>query len=1048
MNVARFALDNAKVLIFATLVLSVLGVRAYLVTPQSIFPNMSFSKIDIVADAGDLPPDRVRVAVALPLETALQQLPHVLQVTATSSQGSAEIVVTFDPATDPRADQQFVDQAISQIRSSLDGIKNVEASIVNPNSEPVLSYALTSKTLSQAVMRTFAVHQIQPKLVGIEGLGRVLVTGGPDTEFHVDLDAGALAQHGLGAPDVAKAIADANAVRAVGVRESYAQKYAIVVDAGLKEPTAIGNVGVPDKNGAVVPVSALGRVALGVSPVTFQASYDAAHAVVINAYPVAGADTVKMARAFDARMTEIERALPSSISAHEFWNQTTLVVESQKSLRDAILLGALLAVVVIYFFLRSYKLTLVAAAVIPVAMAIAVFALQLAGQTLNLMSVGGLAVAVGLIIDDAIVVIEAIERTMREHPELTSREAIARAVGQIGGAMAASTATTVVVFLPLGLLTGVTGYFFRALAFTLATSLIVSLALALFIAPNIAQALFSRGGVPHDAHERRGPLARYDGVLRWALGHRLAVYIGSVGVLVVTYLLLSALPSDFLPKMDEGQFEIAYTMPTGLALPQTDAASFRMERLITQDPAVASVGRLTGVDSNGVSPTPQNKGLLRVRLVPGGRRSGYEDVSARLRDSLTSQIPSATFDFHQILEDLINDLSGTPQPLVISVRGPDLPTLIALAKKLTDDIGHVHGVVDQSPGVTYNSPTLRLAPRDARLAALGIAPGDLGDAVAAVSGGSVATSVSAPNQTVPVRVSIAGSNAAGSSGSSTDFGAQALYAKGGATALGDLAAVDPTSLAADENDENGQRVVRVTAGIEGANLSSVIANVKASIARHPPPPGYTEEIGGQYLAQQASFAEFSSVIAIAVMLVFSVVLATFKSFRLPLVILTAIPLALIGVALGLFVTHSAFNVSSFMGLLLLVGIVVKNGILLIDVANRRRIEGATLDEALLAAGRTRLRPIVMTTLAAIGGLLPLAFGLGQGSELQKPLAIAVIGGLSTATIFTLVVIPVLYSTFMGDRRDGRDRLGGDTARQHRTAGLEERAAAAAPPVHA
>ena len=1013
MNLARFALDNAKVLIFVTVVLTILGVRSYLVTPQSIFPDMSFSKIDIVADAGDLPPDRVRVAVALPLETAMQQLARVTKVTANSSQGSAEIVVTFDPSTAPQADLQLVDQAITQIRSSLDGLTNIEASAVNPNSEPVVSYALTSKTLSQAVMRTIALHQIEPKLVGIPGLGRVLVTGGPDTEFHVNLDAGALAIHGIGAADVAKAIGDANAVRAVGVRESHAQKYAIVVDAGLKDPRQIAALGVTDKNGTVVPISALGTVAVGVAPVTYQASYDEAHAVVINAYPVVGADTVKMAAALGDRMTAIEAALPSSIAVREFWNQTTLVVESQKSLRDAILLGALLAVVVIYFFLRSFKLTLVAAAVIPIAMAIAIFALGLAGQTLNLMSVGGLAVAVGLIIDDAIVVIEAIERNMREHPELSPRDAIARALSQIGGAMAASTTTTVVVFLPLGLLSGVTGYFFRALAFTLSTSLVVSLALALFIAPNIAQALF-RKGAPHDARagEKRGVLGRYDGVLGWALGHRVVVYVGSAVVLVVTVLLLTALPSDFLPKMDEGQFEIAYTMPTGLALPQTDAASFTMEHVLLADKSVSSVGRLTGVDSNGVSPTPQNKGLLRVRLIAENLRPGYEELSASLRDALSAEVPSATFDFHQILEDLINDLSGTPAPLEIGVRGPDLKTLIAISNKLADDISHVSGVVDQTAGVSYNSPTLRLAPRASRLSALGLASTDFGDAVSAIAGGSVATSVSASNQTIPVRVSVGDATLA-------PFGSQPLYAKGGSTSLGDLAAIDPTTLAPDENDENGQRIVRVTAGFSGASLSSVIAGIKAIVAKHPPPPGYTEEIGGQYLAQQSSFAEFLSVIAIAVMLVFSVVLATFKSFRLPLVILTAIPLALIGVALALFLTHTAFNVSSFMGLLLLVGIVVKNGILLIDVANRRRGEGASLEDALLEAGRTRLRPIVMTTLAAIGGLLPLAFGIGQGSEMEKPLAIAVIGGLSTATIFTLVVIPVLYATFMGDRRERR-----------------------------
>jgi multidrug efflux pump subunit AcrB len=1011
MNVARFALRNDKVLFFVTIVLALLGLRAYTQTPQSIFPTMSFSKIDVVVDAGDLPPDRVRVAIALPLETAFQSLTNVMRVRANSSQGTAELIVEFEPSTDPHVDLTAVNEAISETRSSLDGAKAITAVIVNPNSEPVLSYAMTSPSLSQAVMRDIALHAIVPKLFGITGLGRILVTGGPTTEFHVQLDPAALAQHGLGAADVVKAISDANAVQAVGAHQQYYQKYAIVIDAALKDIASLETIGVPDKNGSIVPLSALGSITLGVSPVTDQASYDAQHAVVINAYPVAGADTVTMAREFRNRLAGIATALPREIAIHNFWDQTTLVVESQRSLRDAILLGALLAIVVIFLFLRNVRLTIVAAAVIPIAMAIAIFALQLAGQTLNLMSVGGLAVAVGLIIDDAIVVIENIARNIRERPELSKTEAIALAMSQLAPAMTASTATTVVVFLPLGLLSGVTGYFFRALAFTLSASLLVSLALALFIAPNIARVLYRESA--HDEHDE-GVIARilerYDGVLRWALGHRVALYAGAAVVLVATVGMLSILPNDFLPKMDEGQFEVGYVLPTGTTLEATDAASLQMEKIVAADPAVAAVGRLTGIDSNGYSPTPQNKGLLRVALVPEGRRASYDEISARLRVELQRAIPSATFDFHQILEDLINDLSGTPAPIEIAIRGNDQATLIALAGKLADKLGSVHGIVDASSGIVYDSPTLRLVPRYAQLAALGLTPSDVGDAVSAISLGTVATSVSGETAQIPVRVTVAQQTA------STDLASSSLYAKGGATSLGDLARIAPVTLASDENDENGTRVIRVTANIAGANLSSVIAGIKKVLRADPPPPGYTAEIGGQYTTQQASFREFVAVIAIAIALVFSVMLATFRSYRLPLVILTAIPLALIGVALGLFVTKTPFNVSSFMGLLLLVGIVVKNGILLIDVANEARAHGDRVEDALVLAGRTRLRPIVMTTLAAIGGLLPLAFGIGQGSEMEKPLAIAVIGGLSTATIFTLVAIPVLYASFVGDAK--------------------------------
>jgi CzcA family heavy metal efflux pump len=1012
MNLARFALRNDKVIAFAVVVLAVLGLRAYLIAPQSIFPTMSFSRIDVVADVGDLPPDQVRIAVTRPLEGALQTLPSVTHVVATSSQGSAELFVTFADATDPQVDLNVVNQAVAQVRASVPAARSIVAVVVNPNREPVLSYALTSPDLSQAVLREIAVTQIIPKLYGTPGLGQLLVTGGPVAEFHVTLDPAQLAARGIGAADVSRALADANNVQAVGVTQQYYQKYAVLIDASLRNAASLRAVQIPAKNGDAVPLASLGTIALGVSPVTDQTSVDGKHAVIINAYGLPGADTVKMAQAFRARWQNLSAQLPRDVTVTPFWDQTTLIVASQSALRDAILVGALLAIIVIYVFLRSLRLTLVAAAVIPLAMAIALFALQQTGQTLNLMSVGGLAVAVGLIIDDAIVVIENIARNRREQPERPIDETIERSMNQLTGAMVASTTTTVVVFLPLALLTGVTGYFFRALAFTLSASLIVSLGLALFIAPILARALLR--GEPEREPKRdliAGVLARYDRVLRWALEHRAIVAAGSAAVLVVTVVLLMRLPSDFLPKMDEGQFEIAYTLPPGTTLQASDAAATQMEQIITADPAVADVGRLTGIDSNGLSPTPPNQGLLRVRLRPPNERASYDEVSNRLRDRLSAAVPSALYDYHQILEDLINDLSGTPAPIEVIVQGPDQQTLIGLAQHIADTIGNVHGVVDASSGVTYDSPSLRIAPRGPALAALGLTAGDLGDAVAALGQGTVATSLPGSQTLIPVRVRVANP-----AGADLLDAASSIYAKGATTAVGDVATLTTQRLSSDITTSNGQLQIHVTANFQGASLSAVTSGIARALHGVPLPPGYSATIGGQAESQAQSFGEFVNVIGIAIALVFAVMLATFRSFRLPLVILTAIPLALIGVALGLWITGTPVNVSSFMGLLLLVGVVVKNGILLIDAANRRRSEGASLEDALVLAGNTRLRPIVMTTLAAIGGLFPLAIGIGQGAEMEKPLAIAVIGGLSTATIFTLIVIPVLYAAFAGSGR--------------------------------
>jgi CzcA family heavy metal efflux pump len=1006
---SRLALRYEKVIVFLVAVLTVLGVWSYTTIPASIFPTMSFARVDVVADAGDLPPDRVRIGVTLPLERAMMGLPSVTRVVATSAQGNAEVIVEFDPHTDVNVDLQRVFQGIASARADMPAGTLVDATIINPNSEPILSYAFTSPQLSQTVVRELLQRSVVPAFYGIAGLSHMLVVGGAQREYTVTLNGAAMAAVGLSPGDVSKAIADANAVSSPGYVNEYSQRTFIVLDSRIDDADSLARVRVPIGAHDSIPLGAIAAVRLGTAPPTDQMSYDATHAVALNFYALPGADTVKMADVVEARMSQLATRLPGGVAAHLYWDQTALVRDSQKSLRDAIAIGAVLAILVIFIFLRSVRMTLIAAVIIPIAVAVVLFAIGQFGQTLNLMSVGGVAVAVGLIIDDAIVVIENIARNLHDRPDLGRADAIELSMRELIAPMTASTITTVVVFLPLALLSGVSGFFFRALAVTLATSLIVSLLLAIFVTPILALR-FVRG-VDERALEAgwiSRVLARYEPVLRWALIHRRTVYVASGVVLALTVVLLLRLPSDFLPVLDEGQFEIKYSMPVGATLEASDAAATALERIALRDPAVAKVGRVTGIDTNGFSPTPPRVGTIRITLKARSQRDRYEAVSDRLRDAMQSAVPAAALDIHQILEDMINDLSGAPAPIQVTLRGPDQATLIDLASGVSDRFAKLSGITDVFSGVSYDDPAVRISPDESRLAALGIGPADLADALGASSQGNVATQVAAASQLVPVRVRI--------DVPSAGFGSQLVPTGSGAVALPLLAQTEPAAVSSDITEENGVRVMVVTANYVNMNLSAAIAEIRSAIAKTPLPPGYSYSIGGEYEAQQDSFREFATVIAIAIALVFFVMLATFRSYRLPAVILTAIPLALIGVVLGLYLTQTPFNVSSFMGLLLLVGLIVKNGILLIDVANRRRESGAGIDEALLAAGRLRLRPIVMTTFAAIGGLLPLALGLGAGAEMEKPLAIAVIGGLSTATAFTLIAIPVLYAGFSGKER--------------------------------
>lgn len=967
------ALGRPKLTLFLVALGALLGAAAFFGAAQSIFPPIALSRVEVFVEGADLPPERMRAAASEPIESALQTMPGLQATRAFTTQGAAEIELDFDPHSNPEQNRQRVEMALDGLKPSLPFVRKITTIVEHPNMEPVVSYAFTSMSLSQAQLQHTIERELAPTFTGTPALGRITVFGGAPFEYQVRLDGERVAQAGLKPVDVIDAIEAAARSESVGDVDRGNERTLLVAGGELTNFTALRNVAVGSLH-----LRDIATVSAGDGVATRQASFDARHAVLLNAYAIPGADAATLQRNVAGRIGRIGALLPSDAKVVKYWDQTRLIAASQISLRNAILVGALLALLVIYFFLRSFAMTAVAAIVIPVAMAIAIGLVVAGGMSLNLMSLGGLAIAVGLIIDEVIVVVEAISRELRASPTRPRTDAISRATRRIAGPLIASTAANVVVFAPLALLSGIPGFFFRALAITLSIALVVSIVLSLFVAPLLVN-VFVRSA-PKEAEKPGAFEPMYGRVLSWALDRPAAVYAGAVAILALTAIMLIQLPSDFLPHLEEGQFEIKYTMPAGTSLTATDRAAIAMERIVVSDPDVAHEGRLTGVDTNGYIATPENAGTIRVAL-RADARDRFEEIADRLRDALNKRLPSAEFEFHQLLEDQINDLSGSPETIQLAIKGPDQQTLIGIASGLSSRLEKIPGVVDPFDGVVYDAQTVAVFPRNSD------APGvDFAARLAMDLKGVVAGGIDDGGSTIPIRVKM-----------------------GQPVPLGALARLSKARQTSDVTDFDGSRLLLVTAGIEDANLSAVMERVKDAVASTKLAPGYSIDIGGAYREQQAAFTEFGRVLAIAVILVFAVLLATFNSFRLPLVILATIPLSPIGVAAALYLTHTSLNVSSFMGLLLLVGIVVRNGILLIDAANRRRRSGLNVRDALLAAGNERLRPILMTVLAAISALLPLALGLGSGSEMERPLAIAVIGGLVTSTLFTLVIIPTLYA---------------------------------------
>jgi len=675
-------------------------------------------------------------------------------------------------------------------------------------------------------------------------------------------------------------------------------------------------------------------------------------------------------------------------------------------------------------FLRHGRITAVSAAAIPVTLAVTVFVMWVIGQTFNLMTLGAMAIAIGLVIDDAVVVTENIARHLRLGAAGGRLAALRTAVQELIWPVTTSTITTVVVFLPLGLLQGVVGQFFAALATTLTVAVLVSLLLALTLIPLLAEQFVTAHDVEAAAPRWR-PLARleqaldalaprYERALGAALQHPRRIAVAAVALVALGVGLWQIVGTGFLPEIDEGAFILDYWTPGGTALAETNRQLSVAESLLAATREVTGTARRTGAEL-GMFATAQNRGDIVVRLTPRNRRA--RDVFAVIddvRDRIQGAVPRLHIEFMQILADVINDLAGAARPVEIKLYGEPLDTLEAYARRLAPELERITGLEDLYDGVSEPTAELLMRVHQAESDRIGMTPVDVGNTVAAALLGTPAGEIRVEDRPVAVRVR------APDSVRFDPLRLQALpivAARGGrATPLGSLAAFEPTESRLALDRENQQQMIALTADVSGRSLGGVMGDVRRVLAAHPAPRGVRVALGGQYAGQQEAFRALLLVLALAAVSVCAVMVVQFESFTEPLVVLLVAPVSFVGALVLLLATRTALNVSSFMGLILLVGLIVKNGIILLDFTRlRMQAEGAALEVAIREAGRVRLRPILMTTLCTLFGLLPLALGIGAGSEMQRPLALAVIGGLALSTPITLFAVPTLLIAIRGRR---------------------------------
>ena len=991
---------------------SVAGIWAGVELPSAIYPELNFSRIKIVAQGSSLGARQVVFSVTRPLEEAVSVVPGVTRVQSHSIRGASELSITFSPTTDMAYALQLVRARVNQIQSSLPPDLDIEIERLTPSLFPILSYNLQGG--DAATLYDIARYEIKPLLSRVPGVGRVDVQGSDVREIEVMVDPARLSAVGISYADLADAIRRAVTVQAVGrVAQDYRQ-YLIVTDQEAHSAADVGAVVL----GSGLHVRDVATVQVGTEDHVRIVAGDGKPAALINVARQIGGNTVAIADSVAGVMAGLARSLPSGVRLKPVYDQAALVRDAVRSVGDAMLVGAALAVLVLLVFLRHGRITAISATSIPVTLAVTIFVMSVIGQTFNLMTLGAMAIAIGLVIDDAVVITENIARHLLLGGGRV--QAIRAAVQELIWPVTTSTITTVVVFLPLGLLQGVVGQFFAALATTLTVAVLVSLALALTLIPLLAEQFVTAHEVGASV---TGALARVQRGLE-DLGPRyergLARALGRPRRLGAALLVLAAggvglwrlVGTGFLPEIDEGAFVLDYFTPGGTALAETNREVGIAESILAATPEITGTSRRTGAEL-GFFATAQNSGDIVVRLTPRNRRR--RDVFAVMddvRDETATAVPRLHIEFMQILADVINDLAGAARPVEVKLFGESLDTLEAYARRLAPELERIDGLEDLYNGVSEPSAELLMRVNEAEAGRIGMTPVDVGSAVSAALLGVPAGEIRAGDRPVAVRVRAP---------DSVRFDPQRLRALpllGGpgrrVTPLGSLATFAPTESRLSLERENQQQMIVMTADVSGRSLGGVMTEVRRVLAEHPAPPGVRVALAGQYAGQQEAFRALLLVLALAAVSVCAVMVVQFESFVEPLVVLLVAPVSFVGALALLFLTGTPLNVSSFMGLILLVGLIVKNGIILLDFTRlRMREEGVSLEVAIREAARVRLRPILMTTLCTLFGLLPLALGIGAGSEMQRPLALAVIGGLALSTPITLFAVPTLLVAVRG-----------------------------------
>ena len=1009
--VGRFATHHAISIVFISLALCIGGIYASFHIPSSVFPQTDFPRVAILVDNGVMPGDEMMARITRPIEEAMKDIPGAEHIRTATGRGSAEISIYFNWKVDMTQAELYVLGRLSQIRTKLPPTAETGVYRITFSSFPILGVSLTSSTRDITHLWEQARYDLKPRFLSIPGVARVNIVGGRQTEYHVVIDPLLLKSSGLTMQAVVDALNKNNQIDPAGMHEENHSLYLTVLDGRLTDPQDIGNFIVTMIGDRAVRIRDFAVVERGPEPVYNVVTADGNDAVLLNIYSQPDGSTIDIAKNLKQQIKQLNSELPSDMKLAFYYDQSLIVHESVASVWEALLFGLLLSAIVLILFLKDLGATFVAIMAIPISVLVTLGTMKLTGLSYNIMTLGGVAAAIGLIIDDAIVVVESIFYHFKQGVSRTL--AVQQSIGEIFRPLISSTLTPVVVFVPLAFLDGLAGVFFRALAMTMAVSLLTSLVLAVTLTPSLGAWIMSSKSSSKNSgqNEIGGPVLRfiiniYEKIVRKALDHAGLSFAVGIVIICAGYLGYRQLSSEFLPPMDEGGFIIDYVAPPGTSLGETSNELNKAEAILVNMPEVESYSRRTGARLALAIAEPHTGDFL-VKLKKNRKRS-TDEVISELRSKFNAAVPRLDWEFPGILGDLIGDLQWAPSPIEIRLFSSDIDTLKQKTPEIEEMISQIPGIVDTFNGLTYTGNTISFKINDIQARLFGLNTEDVANALHAAMIGTDATSILEGDRVVGIRVM---ADPAKIRTLSDLENLPITTSSGRIIQLSQVASLVEEPGRIELRRDDMMQNISVTARLEGRDMGSAMKEIVQKLKEDKTLLAGSYQIAGLYEQQVKAFKNLMMVLIMAIFLVFTVLLIEFGSFKEPFAIVYGAVLALFGTISALLITGTSLNIVSFLGAIIGIGIVAKNGILMLDQVEQLQKEGLDLKEALVQSGRRRLRPVLMTSLTALLGMLPLAYGVGSGADMLRPLAIAIIGALCISILLSLIATPTLYYLF-------------------------------------